>query len=235
MNPGELLAKLPARPVSELLAALAEGAERGDDPAAPRRPTVVLHLRGGRDVAGRIVRLGSDSGRGRTLLLQSGGRSGEADGALYVPLDAVEAVTVQDPSSWADLLSGGALPAPVSSVPAPSRLEILRAAQSLAQTFAKESGAALNLEVAADPALPAESLRALSVLVPDVFAALVEMGSDALGKAALSRVKALRIADGAGPGVRFADGRLEIAAALAKGRDGRFSKAELKSRIAALF
>jgi hypothetical protein len=234
MDPAEFLAKLPVKPVGELLAALADACERSDDPAAPRLPSVILHLRGGRDLSGRIVRLSQDAGRGRTLLVQCGGFSGMPDGAAYVPADSVEAVTVLNPETCADLLSGGALPAPAPSNPAPTRLEILRAAKERGEALARERGAAPKLDVEAEPGLSDDGLRSLSFLVKDVFAALTETSADALGREALARVKSVRIANAPAADVRLSDGRLEILAALTRGRDGRPSKSDLKTRFAAL-
>jgi hypothetical protein len=236
MNPAELLAKLPSKPIPELLASLARGYDQSDDPARPRLPVVILHLRSGRDLSGRIVRLGQDPGRGQTLLLQaadSGGRAAET-AALYVPLDSVEAVTVLEADQYADLLSDGALPAPPSNAPAPSRLDVLRAAEELNQAFVKQRGAAVKLDVDAAAGLPGEDLRSLSVLVKETFAALSEIASDPLGRESMAAVRTLKIADAAAAGARLSDGCLEISAALSRGRAGRLSKDELKSRIASL-
>jgi len=233
MNPLELLGKLPAKSVPDLLALLARCYEQSDDPASPRLPLVTLHLRNGRDLSGRIVKLGTDSDRGRTLLLQSAtldGRAPEA-AAMYVPLDSVEAVSVRDPEQVADLLSDGALSTPASSVPAPSRLDIVRAADELSKTLAKDHGVTLKVELDATPGMSGEALRSLSVLVRWAFTILTEIAGDALGKESLSAVANLRISNGETPSVQLKDRELKILAALAKGHKGRLSQTELKSRI----
>ena len=236
MNHAELLAQLPVKPVQELLAALARSYDQSDDPAHPRLPQVILHLRSGRDLSGRIVKLGQDSGRGQTLLVQVSGADGRntEDGALYVPVDSVEAVTVPVVDQCADLLSDGALPAPPSTVPAPSRLDIVRIAEELVQALAKQHGVAIKADLEAAPGLPGEALRSLSVQVKEAFSVLSEIAGDALGKESLSSVQSLRIVNGAAAGVRLADHDLEISAVLAKGRAGRLSKTDLKSRVSSL-
>jgi len=196
---------------------------------------VILHLRSGRDLSGRIVRLGQDPGRGQTLLLQvsdAGGRSAEG-GALYVPVDSVEAVTVLEAEQCVDLLSDGAMPAPPSSVPPPSRLELVRAAEESARDLAKQRGVELKLDVDA-AGLAGEDLRALSVLVKETFSALSDLSADALGKESLSGVQTVRIANGSAAGVRLNDRRLEVSAVLGRGRAGRLSKDELRARISSL-
>jgi len=237
MNPQELLAALPAKAVAYVLTLLSDSYAQSEDPQNPRLPLVILHLRSGRDLLGRVVKLGSDPVRGQTLLVQAVDsdppRSPEVN-ALYVPLDSIEAVTIRNADNYPDLLSEGALPAPPSTLPLPSRLEILRTAEEQAQALAKLSAITLKPEVEAESGLQGESLRSLSVIVKETFSVLSEIAADPLGKESLAAVSGVRIANGAAAGVRLADRRLEITAVLSKGRAGRLSRNDLKARISAL-
>jgi hypothetical protein len=216
---------------------LARSFEQSEDPAQPRLPTVILHLRSGRDLSGRVVSLGQVRDRGQVLILQiSGdGRFNNETGATYVPLDAVEAVTVLEADRFADLLSDGTLAAPPSNEPAPSRLDIVRAGEEAAAALAKERGVSLKLELEGAAGLDGEALRGLSIAVREAFSALSEIAGDELGKEALSGVQSLRLANGPAGDVQLAGRRLTVSAALSRGRSGRLSKADLKSRISALF
>lgn len=236
MTPEEMLARFPAKPVADLLELLAQSYANADDPENPGLPRVTLHLCSGRDLLGCVIKLGQDPARGQTLLVRVAGadlRSPEVH-ALYVPVSSIEAVTVNNADRVADLLSDGALPAPPSTLPAPSRLELARNAEELAQMLAKERGVTLKPNLGAEAGLEEAALRSLSVLVKDAFAALSNIAADPLGKTSLAGVKSLRIVNGTAPDVRLTDGSLEIMAALAKGRAGRLSRSELESRMASL-
>ena len=234
MGLAELMAQLPAKPVAEMLDLLARCYALSDDPANPRLPLVILHLRSGRDLSGRIIKLEEDPRRARTLLVQTSGLGRAEDSALYVERDSIEAVTVVEADMYADLLSDGILPPPPSNVTPPSRLDVVRDANALAETLAGQRGLRLIPELEGG-GVSGEAALSLSIQVKEAFAVLSDLAGDAMGKEALSVVKTLKIVNSASADVRLADHCLEISAVLAKGRAGRLSKADLKTRIAALF
>jgi hypothetical protein len=164
--------------VLRLLAATSEVA--AVDPA--ELPQVCIHLSSGQLLDGQLVRVGTDHGH-EVVLLAVGPE------IAYLQMADVRAVTVHAPERYRDVLTGGALPPPVTGTP------VSRAA--LRRDFAPSPD--FPLETGWDE-LPdsAEALANLAQLLSKLRTAIEEVRADALGRQSWAQVRALHLAHQAG-------------------------------------
>jgi len=235
-TPEDNFFRLPAKPVRRVLEALAGLADRRRAGEEFPLPLMTLHLRTGRDIVGRILRLEDDSQFGWTLLVQI-----ERDlfqnarqSAVYVFPDMIAAVVVHDPLSIAEALSDGAISAPAPSTPPPTKLEVQRLADELSKATALKAPSITGWEILWD-AVPAsgEPLRSLTSLIKDAYSLIQEATQDALGKEALGAVQKVRFTEGEKPSVSRSQGVLIFAASLHKGSSGRLSRKDLQTALSA--
>ncbi len=214
----DALLRLEPRPLDEILGELCALRARRETDAAVQVPRVTLHLRSGRDLSGEVLRLGDEVRTGRWLVLHDHGpdpRRVELD-AVYLPLASIEAITVHGAGTLA------------SEAAAPTRLELKRRlAQLGARLAAAGTAATAEVDWVATPEDDA-ARRALGELTAALEPALLAIGADALGRAALvDKVRRVVLAVGAGRAVTLADGALRVVVPL----EGAPDRDELRGEL----
>ena len=218
------------RVLLERLDALARRREAGEDIPLP---VIVLHLPGGRDLKGSVVRLFKDAPRENVLLLHVVGENLHQPryDLAYLDPDRVEAITVLDANESATALGSGALPEPKSSEPPPSRLEVLRKMDEMATALTSTSG--WSFQPLVDPA-PEQGpqWRQVAALGEQTFAVLGDILRDTLAVDTLKKlVQKVRFSSAPMPAVAVGAGTLDIKTNFEKGFEGRLSTSALKAAI----
>lgn len=226
MDPLEKALKgLEASSLEELLTRLAELQSPRARGEPVRLPQVTLHLRSGRELQGFLLELREDPHRGKTVVLHAlsaSARRAEPD-AIFVRLEAIEAITVHD------LPSLGQPPSELP--PPPSKLELRRKLAQRRDALAAALGTPLELEVDWDRLPPEpEALGALDALGTRAFGVLEALSRELLGLEALrTHVRKLRLAVGSAAQVlRQQDSLLLITPV---GAAGWMSQEELRGAI----
>ena len=196
--------------------------------------SVTLHLRSGLDLRGSILRIVRDDSGAMSLLVQPSGDGPERlDELTYLPLGAIEAVTVHAASEWLDIVSFGEfdrLPAEV-----PSLLAIQRRAKQIQEHLAALTSTALQIEVAFETAGEDETERYALCQSLEETASALEAIVERHGVAALARaVSVVDLAAGERPEVRRAAERLIVVSNLQDGPRGRHSGEAMISAIEAV-
>ena len=178
-----LLEEIPAEP-ERLLEVLAELARSGATPL----PTVTLHLRTGRDLAGIVVdrRLSQRAGGAATWVIQTASHERFADDLTFIAVSQVEAVTLHGASALGKVLEG--------RKPPPTALELQRMAKDAEQQLAAVIGKALRVQLDVDKGADA---RGTAQLIKRTTSALKAIASDNLGKEALAALSHVQVAIGA--------------------------------------
>lgn len=227
---------LAARALDDLVTTLADANVRELE-GRERAPSVTLHLRSGRDVTGVVLRELSDR-QTSWVLVQTGKRSRHepANDVTYVPLAAIEAITVHEAPSHLPLLApGGASAQSVLAEPAPSKLDARRTVTQHGREASFHLGREIAWSAPNEPSEP-ESLRALVTFSSLVLEALKDAARDPMGKDAIgSKLREVVIADGPSCAARLDGDVLRCTATFAQGTRGQLSRHELKSRIESLF
>jgi hypothetical protein len=173
VDPNVLRSLIPETPASVLR--LLAAAEPGTGP-----PAVALHLASGHTLDGHLVTVGTDTGHEVVVLaMPPHGHLG------YTLMSSITAVTVRASDRFQDLLTGGAVPLPVTGTPV-SRLALRR-------DFAPTPELPLQLDWEALPDTE-EALANLARLLTELRAAVEELRADELGRQAWSRIRELRLA-----------------------------------------
>lgn len=227
---------LAARTIDDVITALANANVRELE-GRERAPSVTLHLRSGRDVAGIVLRELSDR-QTSWLVVQTGKRSRHepANDVTYVPLAAIEAITVHEAQSHLPLLApaGASAHSPLAA-PAPSKLDARRTVTQHGREASFHLGKEIAWSAPNEPTEP-ESLRALVTFSALVLEALKDAASDAMGKDAITtKLREVVIADAPSCGARLEGGVLRCTATFAQGTRGQLPRHELKARIETLF
>lgn len=225
------LRSLPARPLDELLEALAalQGRElRGEPVTVPR---VTVFLTSGRELSGTVLQY-TALRHGAVVLVRTGALSQYDVGwdASYVPLSAIEAVTVHDAASHAGALSPGGLSP--SAEPPPTRLGARRAVESHHRELAARLRGEIAWSASIDEMPDGEPLRALVRCSHDVASALEAAGRDELGRTTiLARIQRVRIEHGEAEHVGLEGDMLRVTGPFLKGEAPRRSIEELRAAI----
>jgi hypothetical protein len=190
----EALRRLAAQSIeaaADELLALRRRADGGEEVPVP---LVTLHLKSGRDLVGHLLARGGDGG-GSCLLHVPGanGASGRfaSDDAAYVPLAAIEALTVH---------SAGQLALAVAALtPVPSRVELSRRVAELGRSLSERAHHGVSVEVDWER-LPAgeESMKALAQTVEAASRALAAVAAETAGREALQPVTTVRLVNDGG-------------------------------------
>ena len=187
------LNKCAAKDPRALLRECAEyRAKAGDDAKRPL-PRVTIFTASGQSFTGAVVHVQREREVETVLLYAPDEGRPESVDLVYLTLDRVVAVKVQDGEWVAPLLTGGEV-ARVPSEEAPTRLQLKREVREIGQRVAKEHGVASGLDVDWD-SLPKGDAPNLNVLD---FAKAVEKGvrkvvRDSLGKEAMKGIRKLSV------------------------------------------
>ncbi|WP_224247822.1 hypothetical protein [Hyalangium gracile] len=199
------LEELEASTLEELLARLAEQQSPRARGEPVRPPRVTLHLRSGRDVHGVLLEQRDDRRGGKTVVLQAqsaDARRLEPD-ALFVRLEAIEAITVHDLPTMAQL--------PKGEPPPPTRLELRRKLTERQASLAATLGTPLELEVDWEQHESPEALAALDALGTRAFAVLEELSRELLGLESLrTKVRKVRLSVGSAAQARLEQQTLHL-------------------------
>jgi len=210
------LRELPQSP-EPLLQRLVELGNRGEE----SRALVTLHLASGTHVRGLLLARGDDTRYGAAWILQEDTGQRSSDDLVYVPIAAVESVTVHGVAALIEHLG--------AAKPPPSRLELQRLAKEASGTLASSLGRVIAFE----PDAPADepSARAMAALLKRFAGVLRDVASEALGKEALAAVD--RVVLHAAEALRVAreGDALVVSAPLSSGAGGLPSGSELKSAV----
>jgi hypothetical protein len=221
------LVDLPAQSVGRLLESLARLRERRDAGEKIRVPHVTLHLRSGRDVSGFVLKLGTSPGPDVNVLMHAPGsdpRSPDYD-AVYVPAASIEAVTVHNAPRQAT--------SPADAGPAPSRLQVKRKVQELADGLSKALGSPVTCTLS-DDVSEGEPLRGVEEMLADLSDVLYTLAAEELGARALrERLRAVLLTSSAHPAVDASAQLLTVTAAASPVQ--RMSKEQLKAAIERMF
>jgi len=230
----DILQRLPPRPLSRLLGDLAALRQRAAAGESVSVPLTTLHLRTGRDVVGWVVALDQAG----WLLVHGAGPDPRQPGydAVYLPLAAVEALTVHDAPAAAPFLSEGRLAAPEQPAPGlgppPSRLELKRKLAEHTNALRAAVGSSLSVEVEwSGVAAEGEALRTLDRLIEDTVKVAMELAKDEMGRSALGRLTRLCFGEGSSPDVRLDGTAVLVVARLALGVAGRLGRSQLKEAL----
>lgn len=202
----------------------------GSEPAGASI-SVTLHLRSGLDLRGSIRRLVRDDSGAMSLLVQPADDELELrDELTYLPLGAIEAVTVHAASEWLDILSFGELDRMPAEVPSP--LALRRRAGEVEERLAALTSTSLRIDAEFPSAPNDEAERyALAQALEETARALESVverhGPTALGGA----VSVVELAAGERPEVRRDGERLIVVSNLQGGPRGRHSGEALISAI----
>src|SRR5439155_11617715 len=145
------------------------------DPA--ELPGVRIDVSSGQVFDGQLVRVGTDHGH-EVVLLAIGAE------IAYLQMADIRSVTVHAPERYRDVLTGGALPPPVTGTPV-SRLALRR-------DFAPSPDFPLETDWEQLPD-SAEALANLAQLLSRLRAAVDEVRADALGRQSWFQVRALHL------------------------------------------
>ena len=226
------LRSLPARALDELLEDLAGLQVRELRGEPVRVPRVTLHLHSGRELGGVVLQL-TQLRHGAAVVLRTGEQTRHDAGsdATYVPLSAIEALTVHDAASHAEVLSRGG-PTPLHAEPPPTRLAARRAVQGHHQELTALLQHDLAWEAGIDGTPDGEPLRALVRLSADVAGALKASAGDELGRSAIiASLQRVVLVNGKPPSVALVDGALRVTSPIHEGPGGQQSPAELRAAI----
>lgn len=190
---------IPARPVPDILAALAAIAVTRRQDEARSVPRVTLHLTGGAVLNGTVIDVRQNR-HDLAVVLQSEPESRhEAGDAIFVSAASIQALTVRDAATWAEVLAGGQLQ---TLEPVPTRLAARRALAEDAARAGKAVGKDLTWTTAVDTLSEGPEMRALAVTSKRLADLMVALAGEPLGKTALAAL--------AGVELRRAD-KLEVA------------------------
>jgi hypothetical protein len=173
---GTLEARAPRR-LLEDLSVIARAHAANDR----QRPEIEVQLTSGAQIRGRIVSVTEDRA-GAVAMLYVGGQP-RSPSVSFVRVDQIAAVTVID----ASLL----VRTPISDAPAPSGLELKRLVAAHSDSLAAMFGCATPLVIAGE--LDEDDRRALGVVLPVLVDVLRAVGSDEMGKTALSTIESVEI------------------------------------------
>ncbi len=190
---GTLEARAPRR-LLEDLSVIARAHAANDR----QRPEIEIQLTSGAQIRGRIVSV-TDDRAGAVAMLYVGGQP-RSPSVSFVRVDQIAAVTVID----ASLL----VRAPISEAPAPSRLDLQRQAAARGDGLASVFGRAIPLELAGEN--DDDDRRAIGVVLPVLVDVLLAVGSDEMGKSALSAIESIEISAWAHANVTKVGARLVI-------------------------
>jgi hypothetical protein len=171
-----LEAVVVATPAS-VLRLLAATGEAAPGEGVPALPAVTVYLAGGQVLDGELVKVGTDHGH-EVAILAIGQH------LAYVQVPDVRAVTVAAPDSFRDVLTGGALPLPVTGPPV-TRLGLRR-------DFAPSPDFPLHVDWDALPDSP-EALANLARLLDGLRTTVEEVRGDEPGRRAWAAVRALHV------------------------------------------
>lgn len=149
---------------------------------APDLATVSIHLASGQVLDGQLVTVGTDLGH-EVVVMALGPQLG------YVQMADVRAVVVSAPEHFRDILSGGALPLPVTGPPM-TRLGLRR-------DFPPSPEFPLDVGWDAVPD-SAEALANLARLLHGLHTAAAEVRADELGGQAWAAIRVVRVEHQAG-------------------------------------
>ena len=173
---GTLEARAPRR-LLEDLSVIARALAANDR----QRPEIEVQLTSGAQIRGRIVSVTEDRA-GVVAMMYVGGQP-RSPSVAFVRVDQIAAVTVID----ASLL----VRAPISDAPAPSGLELKRQAAAHSDSLVVVFGRATSLVIAGE--LDEDDRRAIGVVIPVLVEVLRVVGSDEMGKTALSSLESVEI------------------------------------------
>ncbi len=162
----------------------------------PRSSAVRLECSGGQTLHGEVVRYQAQS---RTVLLAHQGT------LSWVDLNQVVAVTLVHAESWLQDLTRGQVRGP--SEPAPTRLQLRRRVEQLMKHLQLTSFELPWQKLPDDD----QSSRHLQLLFQEIDECWQDISSDAMGKKALSKIRAIVLEVGsASTGVEVHDSRCHI-------------------------
>ncbi|WP_224368215.1 hypothetical protein [Hyalangium versicolor] len=225
MDPLEkALKELEAHTLEELLTRLAEQQTLRAKGEPVRLPRVTLHLRSGREVQGFLLEQREDRRGGKAVVLHAlshNGQRPEPD-AIFVQPEVIEAITVHDLPSLAQLPKGGP--------PPPTRLELKRKLAARQASLAASLGTPLELEVDWDPLQSPEALSAIDSLGTRALEVLEGLARELMGLEALrTKVRKLNLSVGPATQVHLEEQSLRLVTTLSV--LGWQSKEELQSAI----
>lgn len=226
------LRSLSARALDELVEDLAQLQQRELRGEPVRVPRVTLHLSSGRELSGMVLQL-TQLRHGAAVLVRTGAQTRHEAGAdaTYVPLSAIEALTVHEAASHAEALSRGA-PEPSSLEPPPTRLAARRAVEGHRRELTALLLQDLGWEVGIDGTPDGEPLRALVRLSADVASALKATAGDELGRSAItSSLQRVVLVNGQPAGVALEEGVLRVTSPFHQGPGGQLPPRELRAAI----
>jgi len=183
---------MKARSLETLLEALAEQSHQVEAGRLPQRVRLTLLLRSGRSLTGTLLELVQERGGNvLTLSLEDGQRRFTAPDIAFVPTSALEVVIV---------LEAEDLNKPPEPGPIPGKLELRRAVRQL-QDELQAAGHALELDLVGS--LEEETEReAFNAALEPLGKALSQIGTDEMGREALSRVARVQLELAEEAGVR---------------------------------
>lgn len=220
---GTAFDRLPARSVDAVLASLMEIKRAADSPHATTIPTVVLYLKGGAALEGRVMDLASAGGARALLLETPAARGGGRDG-VYVDPGEIIAIKVLDLGSIA-----GQTPFAAPAPPA-TRLEAQRRAEDHSRALSTSTGGSIRFEVA---------WKGIGEDAPSIGTAIdaMEQATEAIrwlsigleGRREIARrLKRVVVSEAGGASAILDGDALKIGIASAKGRQGRLSSDEIR-------
>ena len=167
-------------------------ARAGDDPKRPL-PRLTIYTSTGQSFSGMVVQVQRERDLETVLLHVPDEARPEAIDLLYVGLDRVIAVKVQDGEWAAPLLTAGEV-ARVPSEEPPTRLQLKRDVREIGQRVAKEYGVASGIDVDWD-SLPRSDGPNLNVLdlAKSLEKGVRKVVRDSLGKEAMKGVRKVTV------------------------------------------
>jgi hypothetical protein len=226
--PTDRLYRLPLATIVSLLATLQALRERIQAGERLILPEITLGLTSGHRCTGELIAFGHlDSSPDSRMVLLKPQSSGALD-VMYLPLSAIETLTVHYVEDNLHLLSFGKLREVTGAVP--SRLELERELRSIS------AQCQLSMTIAWEE-LPQtdEAFQGLAILLEQLRAILVMIQAEPLGAAALQELAGIDIRVDQKPAVVKRDRVLAILVAIAQGDIQFLEQRLLKSAIEQVF